>query len=172
LPVALSGGGFGTGTSPILAGKAVILNRDQDQNSSLLAVSLADGKTIWETARPEASGSFGTPIVWNNAGTPEIVTPGSIRLKGYDLKTGSERWMFEGVTPFACTTPVVGDGLLFFAAWSPGKSDAPFPSWASFVEKYDKNKNASWSSKSFRLMIGSSPRDGFESRWQSPRTIS
>ena len=141
LPVALSGGGFGTGTSPIIAGKAVILNRDQDQNSSLLAVSLADGKTIWEAPRPDASGSFGTPIVWNNDGTPEIVTPGSIRLKGYDLKTGSERWMFEGVTPFACTTPVVGDGLLFFAAWSPGKSDAPFPSWASFVEKYDKNKN-------------------------------
>ena len=141
LPVALSGGAFGTGTSPIIAGSAVILNRDQDRDSSLLAVSLADGKTLWETTRPEASGSFGTPIIWDNAGVAEIVMPGSIRLKGYDLKTGAERWMYEGVTPFACTTPALGDGFLFFGAWSPGKADSPFTAWATFAEKYDANKN-------------------------------
>src|SRR5262249_11490669 len=44
LPVAQSGGSFGTGTSPILVGNRVILNRDQEQNSSLLALDLATGK--------------------------------------------------------------------------------------------------------------------------------
>ncbi len=67
--------------------------------------------------------------------------PGSIRLKGYALKSGKEDWMVEGVTTFACTTPVVGDGLLFFAGWAPGKSDAPWPSWETFLEKNDKNKD-------------------------------
>ena len=38
-------------------------------------------------------------------------------------------------------TPVVGDDLLFFAAWSPGKSDSPFPSWKAFLEMNDKNKD-------------------------------
>lgn len=141
MPVARSGGGFGTGTSPIIAGSKVILNRDQDRNSSLIAISLKDGKKLWETPRPQAMGSFGTPIIWRNDGTQEIVTPGSIRLNGYDLKTGAERWVFEGVTPFACTTPVVGDGHLFFAGWSPGKADSPFPAWAMFSERFDKNKN-------------------------------
>jgi outer membrane protein assembly factor BamB len=141
LPMALGGGGFGSGASPIIAGKLVVLNRDQDVNSSILALDIVSGNTVWETPRPDATGSFGTPILWNDSGNDEIIMPGSIRLKGYDLKTGSERWTVEGVTTFACTTPVAGDGLLFFAGWAPGKSDAPWPTWESFLERYDSNKD-------------------------------
>jgi outer membrane protein assembly factor BamB len=141
LPLSMSGGGFGTGSSPIIAGNLVVLNRDQDQNSRLLAFYLESGKTAWETPRPEATGSFGTPIVWKNGDAEEIVTPGSVRLNGYDLKTGHERWAFEGVTGYACTTPVVGDGMLFFAGWAPGKADAPWPSWERYLEQHDKNKD-------------------------------
>src|SRR4051794_24616692 len=139
LPVAQSGGGFGSGTSPVIAHNRVLLNRDQNENSSLLALDLANGKTVWETARPDAFGSFGTPILWKNKGVEEIVMPGSIQLKGYALKNGAERWLVDGVVGFACTTPVVGDGLLFFAGWSPGKSDSPWPSWETYLEKNDKN---------------------------------
>src|SRR5206468_8503827 len=64
LPVALSGGSFGSGTSPVIVRDHVLLNRDQDQNSSLLAVDVKTGKTIWEAPRPDAHGSFGTPILW------------------------------------------------------------------------------------------------------------
>lgn len=143
LPVAESGGGFGTGTSPIIAGNTVILNRDQNENSFLLAVDLRTGKKVWQTARPEAGGSFGTPVIWKNSNVEQIITPGSIRLQGYDLNTGRERWMVEGVAAFACTTPVISDDILLFAAWTPGKSDSPWPSWQSFLEKNDKNKDGS-----------------------------
>jgi outer membrane protein assembly factor BamB len=139
LPVALSGGGFGSGTSPVIAGNLVLLNRDQDENSSLLAVDLETGKTVWETPRPDARGSFGTPIVWKNDGVDEVVLAGGLRIKGYDLMTGAERWKLEGIAAFVCTTPVVGDGMLYFAAWSPGKSDAPWPAWPAFLAKNDKN---------------------------------
>ena len=141
LPVALSLGGYGTATSPVIAGNLVIVNLDRDQASSLLAVDLMSGKTVWETPRPDAYGSFGTPIVWQNGEVPEVVVPGSLRLKGYALKTGKEDWMVQGVTGFACTTPVTGEGLLYFAAWSDGKADAPWPSWETFLEKHDKNKD-------------------------------
>jgi outer membrane protein assembly factor BamB len=138
LPLAISGGGFGSGTSPALVGNLIVLNRDQDGGkSSLLAVDLATGKTVWEAPRPDAIGSFGTPIVWNSG--MEIVMPGTLQLKGYDLKTGHERWVVNGMVGFACTTPVAGDGLLFFAAWSPGQSDSPWSTWEAFLEKYDKN---------------------------------
>ena len=40
LPVAESGGGFGSGTSPIIAGNLVILSRDHMDNSTVLAVDL------------------------------------------------------------------------------------------------------------------------------------
>ena len=54
LPVVETDGGFGSGTSPLIAGNLVILNRDQTRNSSLLAVNLETGQKAWETARPEA----------------------------------------------------------------------------------------------------------------------
>ena len=139
LPLAISGGSFGTGTSPIIVGNRVLLNRDQDKGSTLLAVDLETGKTVWETPRPEASGSFGTPIVWKNDGIDEVVLAGGLRIKGYDLKSGEERWVVEGICAFVCPTPVVGDGMLFFAGWSPGKGDFPWPNFGAFLAQFDKN---------------------------------
>jgi outer membrane protein assembly factor BamB len=141
LPMALSLGGYGTASSPMIAGDLVVVCRDRDNASSLLAVDLHTGKKVWETPRPDSYGSFGTPIVWQNNNVQEIVVPGSLRLKGFALKTGKEDWMVDGVTAYACTTPVTGDGLLFFAAWSDGKADDPMPSWEKFLEEHDKNKD-------------------------------
>lgn len=139
MAIAESGGRFGTGTSPVIVGNRVLLNRDQYQYSSLLAVDLDTGAVLWETPRPEASGSFGTPMIWQNTGVDEVVLAGTARLKGYDLKSGAERWVIDGVTGMVCTTPVVGEGLLFFAAWSPGQSDAPRQPWEEFLKRNDKN---------------------------------
>jgi outer membrane protein assembly factor BamB len=139
MTIAQSGGRYGSGTSPAIVGKRVLLNRDQYQFSSLLAVDVETGAKIWEAARPEASGSFGTPMLWQNAGVDEVVLAGSARLKGYDLQSGAERWAIDGVTGMVCTTPVIGDGMLFFAAWSPGQSDAPRQPWEEFLKRNDKN---------------------------------
>ena len=139
MPVAESGGKFGTGTSPIIVGRLVILNRDQYQYSSLLAVDLATGQKAWETPRPDASGSFGTPALWHNDGVDEIVLAGSARLKGYALTDGTERWAIDGITGVVCTTPVTAGGMLYFAAWSPGQADSPRQPWAEFVKRWDKN---------------------------------
>jgi outer membrane protein assembly factor BamB len=141
LPLALSGGEYGTASSPLIAGNLVVVNRDQAEGSSVFAVDLRTGKTAWETARPDAHGSFGTPILWRNNGIDEVITPGSLRLKGYALTTGLEDWVVQGTASFACTTPVAGDGLLYFAAWSNGKADSPWPSWEKFLEAFDKNKD-------------------------------
>jgi outer membrane protein assembly factor BamB len=141
LPLAMSGGGFGTGTSPVILRDRVLLNRDQDDKSSLQALDLSTGKQVWETPRPDAGGSFGTPILWNNSGEEEVIVPGSIQLKGYALKTGSERWVVDGMVGFACTTPVVGEGMVYFGGWSPGKADSPWPTWEKFLATYDKGNH-------------------------------
>ena len=139
LPMAQTASGFGSGTSPIILGDLVILNRDQVEGSVLLAFDLATGHERWRTLRPGSLTSFGTPILWAHDGISEIVVGGALTLKAYDPATGTERWRVRGLPSFPCTTPVLGSGLLFFAGWSPGKSDSPWPSWASNVEKLDKN---------------------------------
>lgn len=142
LPVAESGGKFGTGTSPVIAGDRVLLNRDVYQGSALLCLDLATGRKRWETPRPEAAGSFGTPVVWDTAGERQVVVAGTAQLKGYDLATGEERWVVRGIAGVVCTTPVVGDGLLYFGAWSPGQADAPRQPWEEFLKRNDRNGDA------------------------------
>lgn len=139
LPLLKSAGLYGTGTSPIIAGGRVLLSRDQHEFSSLLALDLATGKKIWETPRLDSAGSFGTPVLWRNAGVDEIVLAGPGRLKGYDLATGAERWVVDGITNYVCTTPVVADGVLYFAAWSNGAMDSPVARWEVFLKNYDGN---------------------------------
>ena len=139
LPVALSAGQYGTGTSPIIVGDSVIVSRDQFRFSSLLALDLKTGAKLWETPRPDSSGSFGTPVRWQNSGVDEIVVASRGRVRGYDAKGGGERWLVDGVTGFVCTTPVVDEGMLYFAAWSNGAADAPLPTWEEFLKQYDKN---------------------------------
>ena len=139
LPPAVTAGNFGSGSSPIIVGDLVVLNRDQARDSSLLAVQLKTGKMAWQTPRPDAPTSYGTPVLWKNGGGEEIVVAGSLTLKAYDPKTGAERWRVRGLPSYTCTTPVAGDGMLFCAGWSPGKADSPWPSWESVLEKQDKN---------------------------------
>lgn len=139
LPVAQSGGQYGTGGSPVIMGGLVVLNRDQYRDSTLLALDLATGAKRWEAPRPDSSGSFGTPVYWKNDGHDEVVIAATGRLRGYDLKTGAERWVVKGVTGYVCTTPVIGDGVLYFAAFSNGQTDSPLTPWPDFVKRWDKN---------------------------------
>ncbi|MEO6568971.1 MAG: PQQ-binding-like beta-propeller repeat protein [Opitutaceae bacterium] len=139
LSVAETMGDYGSGTSPVIAGDRVLLNRDQHQFSSLLAVDLKTGAKIWEASRADVAGSFGTPTLWRNNGVDEVVLGGSARLRGYDLATGAERWVVEGITRYVCTTAIVGDGVLFYGGWSSGQADAPFARWDNFLKAYNKN---------------------------------
>jgi len=135
---------FGTGTSPILAGDLLILLSDQDQGSYLLAVNKSTGRQVWRTERPEFRRSFSTPFVWRHNGDEELVVPGSIWLRSYNLKDGSERWSFAGTSRVANSSPTAGDGLLFSASWNVGSdpgdriSMEPFDQFASANDR-DKN---------------------------------
>ena len=111
---------FGTGTSPLLAGDLVILVSDGDEGSCLLAFNKRAGKRVWRTERPEFRRSFASPFVWRHDGDEELVVPGSIWLRSYDLKNGSERWSFTGTSRVANSTPCAGEGLLFASSWNIG----------------------------------------------------
>jgi len=139
LPLAETAGNFGSGTSPLLVDGRVILNRDVISGSSILALDAKTGRKLWETPRPDRVTSYSSPIVWTHGDTTELVVAGSISMRAYDPATGAERWVLHGLSSYTCTTPVLGDGLLFYAGWAPGKADSPWPSWESTAEKQDKN---------------------------------
>jgi prepilin-type N-terminal cleavage/methylation domain-containing protein len=135
---------FGTGTSPILAGDRLILNCDQDLNSHLLALDKRTGLTLWCVERPEFRRGFSTPFVWRHDGEEELIVPGSIWLKAYNLKDGSERWTVSGTSRVPCSSPTAGGGLLFSASWNIG-GDAgervTMPPFEEFAREHDRNQD-------------------------------
>ena len=111
---------YGAVASPIIAGEMLVLNH-QGKDAYLLGVNRRDGRTVWKTDRSLFQYGWSTPVHWRHDGIDEIVVLGgdfkpNQRLMAYNLADGAERWWVGGLPPCGKSTPVVGDGLLFFAA--------------------------------------------------------
>lgn len=113
--------GLGTGTSPVLFGNSVIIQRDQDEKTSaVVAYDKATGKELWKTTRP-VSISWSTPVLVNAGTRTELVTNGTEHVIAYDPATGTELWRTKGVESNAIHTPLVGNGLVVVTAGFPAK---------------------------------------------------
>jgi outer membrane protein assembly factor BamB len=135
---------FGTGTSPLIVDDRVIVVCDQDEGSYLLALDKRTGRQLWRTPRPEFRRSFSTPFLWQHDGVDELIVPGSIWLTAYNPKDGTERWRYSGTSRVANSTPVAGDGLLFYASWNIGGDDGDrisMPAFAEYAREHDANKD-------------------------------
>lgn len=122
LPPPKLAGDFGTGVSPVIADGLVALVRDEMKDPRILALDVATGKLRWETKR-RSTVSYGTPVVWDLRGGKQIVAPGHARMLGYDLATGTEKWSVGGLPAGCCTSPIVGDGLVYFAGSTMGNDE-------------------------------------------------
>lgn len=135
---------FGAAASPVLAGNRLFQVCDQDLGSFLLAANAETGETIWKTERPQFRRSFATPFVWRHQGEEELVVPGSVWLKSYDLANGHEKWSYTGTSRVACATPTGDDSLLFSSSWNVGGDEGSritMPPFAEFALENDKNKD-------------------------------
>jgi outer membrane protein assembly factor BamB len=122
MPAVETLGNFGSGVSPIIADDTVVLLRDEPRDAKIIALDVATGQPKWERKR-ESKVSYSTPAVWSTPAGKQIAAPGAMRMIGYDLKSGEERWHVQGMPSACCASPSTSDGLLYFAAWAPGAAD-------------------------------------------------
>lgn len=111
---------YGAVASPIVAGAFLILNH-QGKDAYLLGVNRRDGNTVWKTDRSQFQYGWSTPVYWRHDGIDEILVLGgdfgpNQRLMAYNLADGAERWWVAGLPPCGKSTPVIGSGMVFFAA--------------------------------------------------------
>ena len=135
---------FGASSSPVIAGPFVILNEDHDVGSHLIAIRREDGEPAWKVDREEFTRSYSTPVLWKHGEVTEIVVAGSLRLTGYDLETGKVNWWVDGLSRIVDSTPVVANGHLYVATWTPGGDQAnriSMPSFDDALKLYDANKD-------------------------------
>jgi outer membrane protein assembly factor BamB len=142
MPTAVTVADFGTGTSPILVDDLVVLQRDEMKDSRILALDVHTGALKWEKKRQSISG-FSTPVVWDTPQGKQVVTAGYLRMIGYDLKTGEEKWSVAGMPSAVCTTPFAVGDTLFFAGWSPGdtaEKDFKMPTFDDLLKQAGEEK--------------------------------
>ena len=142
-PLPLPPAGFGTGTSPVLAGELLLLN-SQGKDLHLLAVDRKTGDTVWTTAQPPFPSLYPAPYLWQNGESSELIVPGRGGLLAYDLKDGGKRWWVPGLSPEANTSATEGEGLLFVASHLPGGDPdmrMKLPTFAELLKKHDKNSD-------------------------------
>tara|TARA_Y100001934_G_C12311651_1_gene755237 strand:- start:188 stop:1408 length:1221 start_codon:yes stop_codon:yes gene_type:complete len=87
-------GGHGFGASPIILGDLVVLNNDQDGDSSLIAVDKASGALKWKTPRQSQRLTYSTPCLYQAPGRdPELIfTNWHHGITGIDPATGKVNW--------------------------------------------------------------------------------
>jgi outer membrane protein assembly factor BamB len=114
---------WGTAASPVLHGDRLYLVNDNDQQSFLVALDKLTGEELWRTPRDEKS-NWSTPFVWENSRRTEIVTPGSQRIRSYDLN-GKLLWELGGASSITVPTPCAGGDLLYVSSGYVGDGKRP-----------------------------------------------
>ncbi len=105
---------WGSAASPIVHGGRVYVVNDNEQHSFIEALDSATGETVWKTDRPERS-NWSTPLIWENEQRAEIVTPGTGKVRSYDL-SGNLLWELAGMSSITVPTPFSGHGMVYVSS--------------------------------------------------------
>lgn len=114
---------WGTAASPVVHRDRLYLVNDNDEKSFIVAFDKKTGKEVWRVERQEAS-NWATPYVWENEQRTEIITPGTGRVRSYDLN-GKLLWEFSGMSSITIPTPFSKFGLLYIASGYVGDQHRP-----------------------------------------------
>ncbi len=112
---------WGPASSPVIWENLVILQVDTHDDSFLVALSVETGEQVWKTNREEIP-SWSSPTVVTTANGAELIANGANFARGYDPRTGRERWRVATNTPMATPTPIGASGLSIVTSGGLGSS--------------------------------------------------
>ncbi len=103
----------GEGASPALYEDTLIVPWDQETGSRVFAMDALTGTVRWSAARDEIT-TWATPIVTKATpkSKPQVIVPGTTRIRGYDLASGWVLWECRGMSRNVIASPVAADGIV------------------------------------------------------------
>jgi len=113
--------GFGEGSSPALAGDAIIVMCDQEAGSAIFAFNKATREQIWRKDRDEPT-SWATPAVAELDGKTQVIVSATKLTRSYDAGTGDLIWQCSGQVRNVIPSPVLGFGMVFCTSGYQGSS--------------------------------------------------
>ncbi|MHC4844072.1 MAG: outer membrane protein assembly factor BamB family protein, partial [Planctomycetota bacterium] len=110
----------GPGSSPVMFDELIILTLDGGDVQYLAALDKKTGETIWKTDRstkwPKENDyrlAFGTPLIVDVKGKPQLVSTGSKAAMAYDPYTGRELWQVRYAGWSNSSRPIAENGIVF-----------------------------------------------------------
>lgn len=108
-------GGFGDGSTPLLAEGKIIVPWDHEGPSYIAALDAKTGDTVWKTDRDHPT-AWVTPLVVKHEGRQQVIQSGQGFAVAYDLEDGKEIWRADGQTQRPVATPVAAGGVVYIGS--------------------------------------------------------
>jgi outer membrane protein assembly factor BamB len=105
-------GGFGEGSSPVLDGDRLVINWDHLGESFIVALDKKTGRELWRTPRDERT-TYSTPLIVEHDGKKQVITPGTKKVRSYDLADGRLLWEGPSLTNSCVASPVHANGVVY-----------------------------------------------------------
>jgi len=97
---------WGFSHTPLLFEDKVIVACYSKGENFVVALSRADGHTVWKTKCETPTQSYSAPLIREMAGRFQMVTPGNKAVTSYDPRTGKMLWVVDGLADDSVITPV------------------------------------------------------------------
>ena len=102
------GAALGEGSSPVVYNDRVVVVRDHQGQSTIEALDIENGNTIWKKHRNEGN-SWATPVIAEVDGVVQVITCASNFVRSYNLDDGAIVWQCSGLTGNATPCPILDD---------------------------------------------------------------
>lgn len=103
---------FGEGSSPTLAGDAIVVVCDHEGQSVIFAFNKETGERLWRQDRDEST-SWASPVAAEVDGKVQVITSATNFIRSYDVETGEIIWLCSGMTANAVPTPIVAGDMVY-----------------------------------------------------------
>jgi outer membrane protein assembly factor BamB len=115
-------GYFGAGSSPIIEGDKLLINVGGAPGAGLVALSPADGQTLWKST--DEAASYSSPVAATVDGVRHVIFVTRLNVLSVDPRTGAVRFRFpfgaRGPTVNAANPLVLDDHLFVSASYGVG----------------------------------------------------
>ena len=111
---------WGFSHTPVLFEDKVIVVCYSKGENFVVAVSRADGHTVWKTPGVNPTQSYSAPLIKKMAGRFQMIAPGNKAVTSYDPGTGKVLWVVDGPSEDCVATPVYNekaDLVLSCSSW-------------------------------------------------------
>ena len=109
--------------TPVLFEDKMIIVCDSKGENFMVALSRADGRTLWKVPRENSSQSYSAPLVRQMAGRVQLIVSGNKTVTSYDPREGKPLWVVDASSSDSVATPVYDErtGLLLTSTSWPEK---------------------------------------------------